>query len=97
MEYQTLVLTKTSLTLTPVQPLLELTARPETADNHGLLQLKKHQFQHSTLMKEPKQALLHQKLLLHYGLSIMSQKKEKKRSNSKIGSRMKMKLIVIDT
>lgn len=73
-------------------------AKMETVDNHGLLLLKVTQtLDQLAIPSNAKQALLHQRLLLHYGLFIMNQKKEKKRSNSKIGTPMKMKLIVIDT
>jgi len=73
-------------------------ARLETVDNHGLLLHKVTQIQDQlAILSNAKVLQLLQKLLLHYGLSIMSQKKEKKRSNCEIGSQMKMKLIVIDT
>jgi len=80
----------------PVTLLLETTARLETVDNNGMLLLKLTQDQ-LALHSNANLRLLHQRLLLHYGLFIMNQKKEKKRSNSKIGTPMKMKLIVIDT
>ena len=85
-----------TLIITLIMP--ELTARMVTADNHGLLLLKVTQIPDLlAILSNANLALLHQKLLLHYGLFIMNQKKEKKRSNSKIGTPMKMKLIVIDT
>ena len=56
--FQTSVLTTISLELMPVLQLQELTARPETADNHGLLQLRKNQSQLATpLNARPSQLL----------------------------------------
>jgi hypothetical protein len=90
----------TMIFLIPITMLMLLvpTVHLVTVDNHGLLLLKVTQIPDLlAILSNAKVALLHQKLLLHYGLFIMNQKKEKKRSNSKIGTPMKMKLIVIDT
>ena len=97
--FQTSGLIMTFLTPKAIMWMLLLHAKAlQHVDNHGLLAHKWIQFlDQLAILSNAKKELLHQRLLHHYGWLITNQKKEKKRSNWKIGSQMKMKLIVIDT